>query len=200
VVCRIPVREVILTGGDPLLLSPRGWLDHHRLSAMPHLDTLRITRGCNHDRPHRRRADDGAGNRSLAVARAACEPRARVHREAKCALARLRRAGLPLLGQSVLLRGVNDSAEVLEALFRAMVRWGQAVLPASIDAAPGTARFHVPSRRAAPAGGLAGGHRLAWPTYVLDIGRPRKCRSSGFPAAGWFRARSYRARHQIGEA
>jgi lysine 2,3-aminomutase len=91
---------------------------------------------------------------------------------AKAALTRLRRAGIPLLGQSVLLRGVNDSATALEALFRAMVASG--VKPYylhQLDAAPGTARFHVPiaeGRRllAALRGRVTG---LAWPTYVLDI-------------------------------
>ena len=52
---------------------------------------------------------------------------------------------MPLLGQSVLLRGVNDSAEALEALFRAMLR--ARVKPYylhALDPAPGTARFAVP--------------------------------------------------------
>jgi lysine 2,3-aminomutase len=92
--------------------------------------------------------------------------------EAKAALTRLRRAGVPLLGQSVLLRGVNDSTAALEALFRAMVASG--VKPYylhQLDAAPGTARFHVPIAEgqrllAALRGRVTG---LAWPTYVLDI-------------------------------
>ncbi len=52
---------------------------------------------------------------------------------------------IPVLGQSVLLRGVNDSAAALEALFRAML--AARVKPYylhQLDAAPGTARFHVP--------------------------------------------------------
>ena len=65
--------------------------------------------------------------------------------EAFEALARLTRAGVVLLGQSVLLRGVNDSAEALEDLFRAMLR--ARVKPYylhQLDPAPGTARFAVP--------------------------------------------------------
>ena len=77
-----------------------------------------------------------------------------------------------MLGQSVLLRGVNDTPEALESLFRAM-------LPARVkpyylhqlDPAPGTARFHVPiaegQRLLAGLRGRVTG--LAWPTYVLDI-------------------------------
>jgi lysine 2,3-aminomutase len=65
--------------------------------------------------------------------------------EAVAALGRLADAGVGLLGQSVLLRGVNDSVEALEALFRAMLR--ARVKPYylhALDAAPGTARFAVP--------------------------------------------------------
>ncbi len=91
---------------------------------------------------------------------------------ARAALLHVQRRAVPVLGQSVLLRGVNDSVEALEALFRAMLQ--ARVKPYylhQLDAAPGTARFHVP---------LAEGRRLleglrgrvtglAWPTYVLDV-------------------------------
>ncbi len=77
-----------------------------------------------------------------------------------------------MLGQSVLLRGVNDTAEALEALFRAML--AARVKPYylhQLDPAPGTARFHVPieegRRLLAQLRGRVTG--LAWPTYVLDI-------------------------------
>jgi lysine 2,3-aminomutase len=61
--------------------------------------------------------------------------------DAARALARLAEAGVPLLGQSVLLRGVNDDAAALEALMRAMIR--NRIKPYylhSLDPAPGTAR------------------------------------------------------------
>ncbi|MBS0640682.1 MAG: lysine 2,3-aminomutase, partial [Proteobacteria bacterium] len=92
--------------------------------------------------------------------------------DAAAALARLRRRGIPLLGQSVLLRGVNDTPDALEALFRAMVavRMKPYYLH-QLDPAPGTARFHVPIEEgrvllARLRGRVTG---LAWPTYVLDI-------------------------------
>jgi lysine 2,3-aminomutase len=77
-----------------------------------------------------------------------------------------------VLGQSVLLRGVNDSAAALEALFRAML--AARVKPYylhQLDAAPGTARFHVPIEegRRLLAQLRARVTGLAWPTYVLDI-------------------------------
>jgi lysine 2,3-aminomutase len=92
--------------------------------------------------------------------------------EGIAALTRLRRAGIPLLGQSVLLRGVNDSPVALEALFRTMIATGiKPYYLHQLDPAPGTTRFHVPIAEgqrllAALRGRVTG---LAWPTYVLDI-------------------------------
>ena len=92
--------------------------------------------------------------------------------EARAAIRRFQARAIPVLGQSVLLRGVNDSAEALEALFRAML--AARVKPYylhQLDPAPGTARFHVPieegRRLLAQLRGRVTG--LAWPTYVLDI-------------------------------
>jgi lysine 2,3-aminomutase len=169
------IREVILTGGDPLMLSARrlGAIIR-RLSAIPHIETIRLHSRVPTTDPTRITPDLIAAletDRALWLAIHANH--AREFTEAsRAALDRLRRAGIPLLGQSVLLRGVNDSPEALEALFRAMV--AARVKPYylhQLDAAPGTSRFHVPiadGRRllAALRGRVTG---LAWPTYVLDI-------------------------------
>ena len=92
--------------------------------------------------------------------------------EAIAAIRRIQARAVPVLGQSVLLRGVNDNAATLEALFRAML--AARVKPYylhQLDPAPGTARFHVPieegRRLLAQLRGRVTG--LAWPTYVLDI-------------------------------
>ncbi len=169
------IREVILTGGDPLMLSPRRLSDIvARLSAIPHIEILRI-----HTRVPV--ADPDTLSDALADALDTETPlwlvvHANHAREfsptARTALDRLRRRGIPLLGQSVLLRGVNDNAAALEALFRAML--AARVKPYylhQLDAAPGTARFHVPIAEgrellASLRGRVTG---LAWPTYVLDI-------------------------------
>ena len=169
------IEEVILTGGDPLMLSARRLSDIvARLSAIPHIRTLRI-----HTRVPV--ADPDRVTAALAGALDTGTPlwvviHANHAREfspaARAALDRLRRHGIPLLGQSVLLRGVNDSAEALEALFKAMLACR--VKPYylhQLDAAPGTARFHVPIEQgqallASLRGRVTG---LAWPTYVLDI-------------------------------
>jgi len=169
------IREVILTGGDPLLLSPRrlGAL-LQALEAIPHVETLRI-----HSRVPV--AEPGMVTPALLGALAAGKPIwLAVHAnhaseftpDARAALLRLARTGIPLLGQSVLLRGVNDSEAALEALFRAML--AARIKPYylhQLDPAPGTARFHVPiaegQRLLAGLRGRVTG--LAWPTYVLDI-------------------------------
>ena len=80
-------------------------------------------------------------------------------------------AGIPLLGQSVLLRGVNDSAEALEELFRTMLRLRiKPYYLHQLDRAPGTARFEVPVEEGleilrALRGRISG---LAWPNYVQE--------------------------------
>ncbi len=86
--------------------------------------------------------------------------------------ARLSGAGIPLLSQSVLLRGVNDDPEVLAALFRALVE--NRVKPYYLhhgDLAPGTSHFRT---TLAEGRGLMRRLRgrvsgLCQPTYVLDI-------------------------------
>jgi len=168
------IREVILTGGDPLMLSARrlSWLVA-RLSAIPHLDIIRI-----HTRVPV--ADPGRVTEALVAALATGKAfflcvHANHAREfapaAQAALARLVAAGIPLLGQSVLLRGVNDSTQALEDLFRAMLR--ARVKPYylhHLDKAPGTARFRVPETEglalmAALRGRISG---LAQPAYVTE--------------------------------
>jgi lysine 2,3-aminomutase len=169
------IREVILTGGDPLLLSPRRLKTLlAALEAIPHIELLRI-----HTRVPV--ADPSKVTEALVVALCTEKPlwlvvhanHAREFSEAaRAALRRIQSAGLPLLGQTVLLRGVNDTEEALESLFRTMLR--ARVKPYylhQLDPAPGTARFHVPIEEGQRLlRGLRGRVTgLAWPTYVLDI-------------------------------
>ena len=175
VAARPAIREVILTGGDPLMLSLRrlgGLLG--RLAAIPHVELLRVHTRVPVAAPELVTA-------ALAGALQWEKPvwlvlHANHAREFSApageALRRLRGADVALLGQSVLLRGVNDSAAALEALFRAMLR--HRIKPYylhQLDPAPGTARFAVPIEEGQALlrelrGRVTG---LAWPTYVLDI-------------------------------
>ncbi|WP_240782686.1 lysine-2,3-aminomutase-like protein [Roseococcus sp. SYP-B2431] len=168
------VREAILTGGDPLMLSPRR-LERllARLAAIPHLETLRIHSRVPVADPGR---IDAAMLRALTLERPLylcvhANHAAEFSAESEAALRTLHGAGVVLLGQSVLLRGVNDSESALEDLFRAMLR--HRVKPYylhQLDPAPGTARFHVPVEEGlALLRGLRGRVTgLAWPAYVQE--------------------------------
>jgi lysine 2,3-aminomutase len=142
------IREVILTGGDPLMLSARRLGEIlGRLADMAHIETLRIHTRVPVADPARVTAALVAAmrqTRPVFIAVHANHAREFTPDAAK-ALARLADSGVPLLGQSVLLRGVNDDALAMEALLRAMIR--NRIKPYylhSLDPAPGTARFQVP--------------------------------------------------------
>ncbi|WP_419731112.1 lysine-2,3-aminomutase-like protein [Lichenicola sp.] len=169
------ITEVILTGGDPLMLSPRrlgGVLA--ALDAIPHLQTIRIHSRVPVADPARITGpmlDTLETTKPLWLVVHANHAR-EFTEAARSALLRIQRRAVPVLGQSVLLRGVNDSMAALEALFRAML--AARVKPYylhQLDPAPGTAHFHVPiaegRRLMAELRGRVTG--LAWPTYVLDI-------------------------------
>ncbi len=175
VAARPAIREVILTGGDPLMMAPRRLGDLlDRLQAIPHVELLRLHSRVPVTDPARiTPALLAALDRDTPIWLAVHANHAREFSPAAAlALRALHAAGVSLLGQSVLLRGVNDSAAALEDLFRAMLR--TRVKPYylhQLDPAPGTARFHVPiaeGRRLLEAlrGRVTG---MAWPTYVLDI-------------------------------
>jgi lysine 2,3-aminomutase len=168
--------EVILTGGDPLVLSPRRLREILRkLAEMPHVKVIRI-----HTRmpiaapdaitPELVRALK-VKNKPTYVALHVNHAR-ELSGRARAALARMTQAGLPLLGQSVLLKGVNDTPEALEDLMRALVEAG--VKPYYLhhpDLAPGTShlRVDIATGRAlvqSLRGRVSG---LCQPTYVLDI-------------------------------
>ncbi|MCC6736504.1 MAG: lysine-2,3-aminomutase-like protein [Bauldia sp.] len=168
--------EVIVTGGDPLMLSPRRIRAlNDALAAIPHVEVVRW-----HSRVPI--VDPGRVTEELAAALAAtgktvwlavhCNHARELSAEATGALARLRRAGIALVSQTVLLKGVNDDAETLAGLMRKLVEHG--VKPYYLhlpDLAPGTSHFRtsIAEGRAimqALRGRLSG---LAQPTLVLDI-------------------------------
>ena len=167
--------EVIVTGGDPFLLSPRriGALVR-RLEAIPHLAVIRF-----HTRVpvvDSRRVGAAltaalAADKALYVVVHANHPR-ELTSAMREAVGRLVRAGIPVLSQSVLLRGVNDDAAVLEALFRGLV--AMRVKPYYLhhpDLARGTGHFRLGiDEGQALVGALRGRvSGLCQPSYVLDI-------------------------------
>ncbi len=173
---RSAIREVILTGGDPLVLSARRIAQvTQRLSSLPHLQVIRW-----HSRVPV--ADPARITPALVRALSATDRAVflAIHAnhadeftaDARKALAVLRRAGVTLISQSVLLRGINDSVEALEGLMRAFLAHG--VKPYYLhhpDLAPGTAHFRLPfvdglALMTALASRLSG---IGMPTYVLDV-------------------------------
>src|SRR6185437_5106714 len=167
--------EVILTGGDPLMLSPRRLAELiAALSNIEHVAVIRIHTRVPMVAPRRVTAgliDALATDKTLWVAIHANH--AKEFGPAQCAaLARLTRAGIPLVGQTVLLAGVNDDAASLDRLFRTMV--AHRVKPYYLhhpDLARGTSHFRIDI-----AAGVALTQRLrgrvsglCQPSYVLDI-------------------------------
>ena len=171
--------EAILSGGEPLLLSARRLEDiAQRLSSIAHLGVVRIHTRAPIAIPERIDDDTIAalripidhGKATYVVVH--CNHPRELTAPARAALARTVDAGIPVLAQTVLLKGVNDDAETLEALFRALVR--ARVKPYYLhhpDLAPGTSHFRVPLRDgqrlvSALRGPVSG---LCQPTYVLDV-------------------------------
>jgi lysine 2,3-aminomutase len=173
---RPEIWEVILTGGDPLVLSARRLAAVVRqIAAIGHVKVIRVHTRVPVVAPERvsaalvraLRADEKA----TFVVLHANHPR-ELGKAARAACARFVDAGIPMLSQSVLLRGVNDDAATLGALMRALVECR--IKPYYLhhaDLAPGTAHLRT---------GIAEGQALmralhgrysglCQPAYVLDI-------------------------------
>ncbi|HML10360.1 MAG TPA: lysine-2,3-aminomutase-like protein [Stellaceae bacterium] len=172
---RPEIWEVVITGGDPFLLTPRrisaivdalARIDHVQVirfhTRVPIVDSKRVTAAL---------IDALATEKAVYVVIHANHPR-ELTDAAKQAVTRITCAGVPVLSQSVLLRGVNDDAAILEQLFRALV--AMRVKPYYLhhpDLVRGTSHFR---------GDIAEGQALmrelrrrasglCQPTYVLDI-------------------------------
>jgi lysine 2,3-aminomutase len=168
--------EVILTGGDPLMLSPRRLGEIMAdLAAIDHVRIIRIHTRVPVAEPARVSREMVAalkvGGASTWVALHANHVR-ELTDKARAACAALIDAGIPMLSQSVLLRGVNDNIAALEALMRALVECR--IKPYYLhhgDLAPGTAHLRTTLAQGQELmrslrGRVSG---LCQPDYVLDI-------------------------------
>lgn len=168
--------EVILTGGDPLVLSPRRLGEiTARLASIDHVKVVRFHTRVPVVEPER--IDEAliealkASGKTTYVALHANHPR-ELTDAARAACARLVDAGIAMLSQSVLLRGVNDDPDTLAALMRAFVE--NRIKPYYLhhpDLAPGTGHFRLSiAEGQALVAGLRGRvSGLCQPTYILDI-------------------------------
>ncbi len=176
IAARPDIFEVILTGGDPMILSPaRAGALTRRLEAIEHVKVIRWHSRIPVAAPERISEDFVEAIRSdtKAVFVAVHANHAREFTpEALAAIRRLSRAGISLVSQSVLLRGVNDTFEALADLMRAFLSAGiKPYYLHQLDAAPGTSHFRVPMVEGQ---GLVRRLRdelsgLATPHYVADI-------------------------------
>lgn len=167
--------EVILTGGDPLTLSARRLKDMlARLAEIPSVEVIRFHTRIPVVAPEKITEDL---TRAMQVRPVVWLVLHTNHADeitpaASAALARLTRAGVPLLSQTVLLKGINADPDTLEQLFRTLIR--NRVKPYYLhhpDLAKGTGHFRLSLHEgqeimAALRGRISG---TALPTYVLDI-------------------------------
>jgi lysine 2,3-aminomutase len=168
--------EVILTGGDPLMLSPRRLKEVMAdLAAIDHVKIVRIHTRVPVAEPSRMTRELVAAMKADGVttwvALHANHPR-ELSAAARAACARMVDAGIAMVSQSVLLRGVNDNADTLAALMRGFVECR--IKPYYLhhgDLAPGTAHLRTTLAEGQAVmrqlrGRISG---LCQPDYVLDI-------------------------------
>ncbi len=169
------IREVILSGGDPLVLSPKK-LSHYlnKIEKIQHIDTIRIhtrvpiaapekmtdalVNSLDRKKPlylilHINHADE-------------------LTDDVKKLLYSLSRKGCVLLSQSVLLKGINNCAQTLENLFRSLI--SLRVRPYFLhhpDRAPGTSHFRVSLKEGMKIYKLLQKNitSIALPQYMLDL-------------------------------
>lgn len=169
------VREILISGGDPLMLSDEE-IDRilRRLKAVDPQYIIRICTRMPVVLPSRiteALAEVLGGVDSVWAVIHTNHPK-EITAEFRVAVRRLLGAGVPVLNQAVLLRGVNDDIETLEELFRGLVRAG--VKPYYLfqgDLAAGTSHFRVPIERGIELmqglrGRLSG---MALPVYAVDL-------------------------------
>ena len=169
------VREILLSGGDPLMLSDKDL--ETVVGRVKQVDADYIIRICTRMPvvlPSRITEDLArmlGRFGSIWVVVHANHPR-ELTDEFRNGVRLLMAAGVPVVNQSVLLRGINDNADVLEELFRGLVRSG--VKPYYLfqgDLASGTSHFRVPLTRGIELmqvlrSRLSG---LALPIYAVDL-------------------------------
>ena len=168
--------EVVLTGGDPLVLSPRRLKQAvSRLASISHVAVIRVHTRLPVADPARItpalvRSLKARGKATYVVLHAN-HPR-ELTPAARAACARLVDAGIPMLSQSVLLRGVNDDPATLGELMRTFVACR--IKPYYLhhgDLAPGTAHLRTTIEHGQELmRNLRGRYSgLCQPAYMLDI-------------------------------
>lgn len=167
--------EVILTGGDPLIMKPHFMAKIiNRLNEIDHIEIIRIHTRVPVVEPQRINAEMITAlkqKKPVYIVLHANHPN-EFTPEGRKACADIVDSGIPMLSQSVLLKGVNDSIEVLSELMRCFIR--NRVKPYYLhqgDMAKGTQHFRTTidagqSLMKQLRGRFSG---ICQPTYILDI-------------------------------
>lgn len=168
--------EVILTGGDPLVLSPRRLrVIMEKLAGISHVKVVRFHTRVPVVEPERVDAEMVAALKASGkvtyLAIHANHPR-ELTVAARAGFDLLIDGGIMLISQTVLLAGVNDTVETLAELMRGFVE--NRIRPYYLhhpDLAPGTGHFRVGIEAGQALVGALRGRisGLCQPTYVLDI-------------------------------
>lgn len=168
------IRDVLLSGGDPLLLSDKK-IEHllSRLRAIPHVEFIRIGSRIPVFLPQRitpELADIFKKYGPVWMSIHVNHPK-ECTADLKAACERLSFAGVPLGNQSVLLRGVNDDADVMKALVHRLLR--MRVRPYylyQMDLITGGSHFKVDVRKGLEIIKALRGHTTGYaiPQYVID--------------------------------
>ena len=168
------IRDVLLSGGDPLLLSDEKLEDLlTRLRAIPHVEFLRIGSRIPIFLPQRITPELCAMLRQfhpLFISVHTNHPR-ELTTEVRDALGRLADAGIPLGNQSVLLKHVNDDVTVMKALVQKLLMCR--VKPYYVyqcDLIAGSAHLRTPVRKGLEIMKALRGHTTGYavPQYVID--------------------------------
>jgi len=169
------VRDVLLSGGDPLTLSDR-LLEYllSQLRAIPHIEIVRIGSRVPIFLPQRitpELCNMLKGFHPLWINIHANHPK-EITPEVEVGLARLADAGIPLGNQSVLLAGINDTVEIQKALVHRLVR--NRVRPYYLyqcDLVQGAGHFRTPVSVGVEIVEGLRGHTSGYavPTYVIDM-------------------------------
>jgi EF-P beta-lysylation protein EpmB len=146
------ITEVLLSGGDPLMLSDQRLIDLiDQLASVPHLRRLRVHTRLPIVLPDRvtpRLIDVLTNGRLAPIFVVHANHAAEIVDDCAESLRSLVKSGIPVLNQTVLLKGVNDSVEALCDLSEALINLG--VMPYylhQLDRVAGTAHFEVSSDR-----------------------------------------------------
>lgn len=168
------VRDVIVSGGDPLTMKTERLVRIlEAVRAIPSVETIRLATRVPVVLPQRITSELLNALRGLHpiwIMTHFNHPR-ELSPESRGALNRLADAGFPVMNQSVLLRGVNDDPEILKELFRGLVRErARPYYLLQTDPVRGTGHLRTPVERGiemmeALQGRLSG---IALPKLILD--------------------------------